>query len=196
MFLSERQSLVSAWVGPSSAVGWSGAAVGRGLLAFAVGLSLFAALSQLRLVLPWTPVPVTGQTFAALLVALLWGSRLGTAVVAMAMLVVAPAFGLQGSLWALGATQGYLLGMLSATFLVGLLADRGWGRSWPQALLAVSLGTLVIYALGLMVLWLYVPRVELLSLGLWPFLPGDIVKAILAAGLSVKIHKKLSGQLC
>lgn len=162
------------------------------LMAFAVGLSLFAVLSQLRIMLPWTPVPITGQTFAALFVALVWGRVQGTLVAATHMLLVAPLFGLYGSLMALQPTMGYLMGMLAATFVVGSLADRGWSKTWLGSITSVLIGTGLIYAFGLAFLSFYIPSGQLLSMGLWPFLIGDLAKALFAASLALKLRQKLT----
>ena len=82
-----------------------------------------------------------------------------------------------------GPTAGYLAGFVLAAWLVGRQADRGRTRRFPQALAAALLGTAAIFALGLAWLSIYVPRDMVLASGLWPFLPGALVKNGLAAAL-------------
>jgi biotin transport system substrate-specific component len=85
----------------------------------------------------------------------------------------------------LGSTGGYLIGFLVASALVGGLAQRGWDRRLGGSLGAMLLGTLVIYAIGLVWLALALDRglLDVLPFGLFPFLPGDGLKLLLAAGV-------------
>jgi biotin transport system substrate-specific component len=144
------------------------------------GSLLVAASAQLSVLLPFTPVPVTGQTFAVMLVAAALGSKRGTAALALYL-----AEGFSGlpffATAALGPSLGYLLGFLPAAYLVGFLAERGMDRSWGRAVLTFSLGNAVIFALGLAWLSRWVSSEQLLVAGFWPFLPGEAVKVLLAA---------------
>jgi biotin transport system substrate-specific component len=85
----------------------------------------------------------------------------------------------------LGTTGGYLVGFLVASAVVGGLAQRGWDRRIGRSLGAMVIGSLTIYIFG--VTWLAIaadlPVEQALTFGLWPFLPGDILKLLLAAGL-------------
>ena len=156
--------------------------------ALAVGFALFTALmAQIVIPLPFTPVPITGQTFAVLLTGALLGSRLG--VVSMALYVALGAVGLpffaggaHGLQVVFGATGGYLLGFIAADLLVGRLAERRWDRTLPRSLYAMLAGEGVIYVFGLIGLGLALhwPG-NLLQLGLFPFLVGDALKLLLAA---------------
>jgi biotin transport system substrate-specific component len=156
------------------------------------GSLLVAGLAQVSIRLPFTPVPITGQTLGVLLV----GSSLGwkRAGLCLALYLAQGAIGLpfyaegRSGVAILGlasATGGYLWGFLMAAVLVGWLANRGWDRSWGSALGAMLLGEIVIFAAG--VPWLMgaldVPVLEALELGLYPFVIGDILKLLLAAGL-------------
>lgn len=154
-----------------------------------LGGSLLTALSaQIAIPLPFSPVPITGQTFAVLLVGTLLGSRRG----ALAMLVYLgegllglPVFagGKGGPAVFMGPTAGYLWGFVAAAFLVGSLAERGWDRRIWSAAAAMFLGNGVIYLFGLPWLSRFVPGSlsQVLTLGLYPFIPGDILKLVLAA---------------
>lgn len=156
------------------------------ILIFSVFIAL---LAQVALPLAFSPVPITGQTLGVLLAGLLLGSRRGTLSVLTYLvqgILGLPVFagGSAGPGTLVGPTGGYLAGFVVAAFLVGLLAEREWDRSYPRTLLAMALGTLVIYALGVAWLALYVGDLgRALTGGLWPFIPGDLVKIGLAAAL-------------
>jgi hypothetical protein len=91
----------------------------------------------------------------------------------------------------LGPTLGYLIGMLAASFVVGGMADKGFSRSFWRAWLAATTGSIFIFSFGLIGLSFFIPKAAILSAGLWPFLPGDILKNILAATLVWRVHKSL-----
>ncbi|UCH61701.1 MAG: biotin transporter BioY [Fidelibacterota bacterium] len=158
-------------------------------LALVLGGSLLVALSA-RVVfpLPFSPVPVTAQTLAVLLVgALLGGVRGGMSLLLYLAQGVAglPVFaaGAAGVAYFLGPTGGYLLGFVAGATLTGLLAERGWDRRIWNTLLAMLLGTAVIYAIGLAWLALLTGVDDVLAIGLYPFIPGAIVKIVVAAVL-------------
>jgi len=158
--------------------------------------SLFVALTaRVTLWLPFTPVPITGQTFGVLLVGALLGPwRGGLALVAYLVegLLGLPVFAGGTSAWSpsplgvpviIGPTAGYIFGFVPAAFLVGLSAGRGWDRSFWPAALAMAVGEAAIYAFGLPWLALYVGPGAAVTLGLLPFIPGDTLKLLLAAAL-------------
>ena len=164
------------------------AALGRDAL-LVTAFSLVTALSaQIAVPLPFSPVPLTGQTFGVSLSGALLGPRLG----ALAMLLYLAEGGLGlpffaggtgGTARLLGPTGGYLLSYPLAAWITGALAVRGWDRRPPTMLAAMLLGSLVIYALGAAFLSRFVGIHHALWMGVLPFLPGDAVKALLAAGL-------------
>ncbi len=151
-----------------------------------LGGSLLTALAaQISIRLPFSPVPITGQTLAVLLVGALLGSRRG----ALSMLTYLaqgllglPVFagGMSGLHYALGPTGGYLVGFVGAAWLTGRLAEHGWDRHVWSAALAMVAGNLVLYALGLAWLSRFVGT-KAFALGLFPFLIGDALKIVLAA---------------
>ncbi len=155
--------------------------------ALVLAASLFIGLmAQVSVPLPFTPVPITGQTFAVLLVGAALGARRGSLAVLTYLvegLAGMPVFagGTGGLAHLLGPTGGYLLGFVAAAWAVGRLAERGLDRRLRSAWLAFLAGEIVLYACGLPWLAVFVGPSKALSLGLFPFLPGDLVKVILAA---------------
>ena len=83
----------------------------------------------------------------------------------------------------LGPTGGYLAGFPLGAFATGFLAERGWDRTPLRAFLAMLAGSAPIFALGLLGLSRFVPSSMLLAQGLWPFVPGDVIKSAVSAGL-------------
>ena len=151
------------------------------------GAALTGLAAQLSVPVPGSPVPVTGQTFAVVLVGAALG--LNRAALSMGLYVLAGVAGVpwfQGASHGfVGATFGYLLGFVAAAALVGRLAERGGDRTVPRTLATMVLGNLVVYAFGLPVL-MAVTGMDLgtaLSKGVVPFLIGDALKIALAAGL-------------
>jgi len=149
------------------------------------GSALIAIAAQVRIPLPFSPVPVTGQTFAVLLVAAALG-RLGLASVIAYLIegaVGLPVFqgGTFGVATIVGPTGGYLIGFALAAAIVGSAAERGWDRHLLTALAAMLLGEVAIYLCGLPWLARFVPAGRVLDLGLFPFIPGDLFKMVLVA---------------
>jgi biotin transport system substrate-specific component len=173
------------------------ARIGFRLACAVAGSLLVAGLAQISFTLPFTPVPITGQTLGVLLVGAAYGPALGAASLGLYLLwaiagapVLAPeADGSHRSglevLRLASATGGYLWGFVAAAGLTGWLASRGWDRSPRSSISAMLLGSIAIYACG--VPWLMfslgVPLAEALELGLYPFVIGDLLKLMAAAVL-------------
>jgi len=155
-------------------------------LALIMAASLFIALmSQAVVRLPFSPVPITGQTFAVLLVGTALGSRRGALAVLTYLaegLMGLPVFasGGAGLAYLMGPTGGFLLGFVAMAWLVGWLAERGQDRRIKTAWLIFLAGEAVLFTIGLPWLALYVGADNALALGLIPFIPGEIIKIILA----------------
>jgi biotin transport system substrate-specific component len=154
-----------------------------------IGGSLLIGLcAQIAIPLPFSPVPITAQSFAVLLAGITLGSKRGSLCLLTYLcegLVGLPVFagGNSGIVYALGPTGGYLLGFLAAAYLTGLLAERGWDRRLRSNLLAMLLGNVAIYALGLPWLAVFVGVEKVLALGLLPYIPGDLIKIGIAGAL-------------
>ena len=160
------------------------------VIAIISGVLLMAGLAQIAIPLPWTPVPITGQTFGVALTALCWGKNRAMAIMSIYLLM--GTLGLPVFAMGSAATMGYLVGMAVASFVVGTLADKGWTNSFEKSLGAAYIGSFIIFAFGLAGLSFFLPAKSLLMAGLIPFLPGDAVKNLLAAAISYKCKKLLS----
>jgi biotin transport system substrate-specific component len=177
---AKAETLVGALAAP---VDWARSA------ALVLGFSLLTALAaQVVIPLPWTPVPLTGQTFAVLLTGALLGSRLGA--LAMLAYLVEGATGLPFFRGGAGGahylffspTAGYLFAFPAAAFVAGYFAERGWDRRFATAAAAMALGSLVVLASGWAWLSLfYRTAADAFAAGVLPFLVGDVVKIALAA---------------
>jgi len=162
-----------------------------------VGSFLIAGLAQVSFALPFTPVPITGQTLGVLLVGAAYGPGLGAATILLYLVwavvglpVLAPVDGVHATgldvLRLTAATGGYLWGFVLAAALTGWLARRGWDRTFRSSIGAMLLGSIVIYAVALP--WLHhvltsATIEETLQAGLYPFIIGDTLKLLAAAGV-------------
>lgn len=158
----------------------------RDLFLIILSALFVAAFAQIRFSLPFTPVPITGQTFAVLLVGAALGSKRGAASLILYILVGAlglPFFagGASGLAYMSGPTLGYLVGFVVGAYVVGLLAERGLERSVRTSLIPFAIGTLVIYLFGAGWLSILFGLEQALALGVLPFLVSDVIKLILAA---------------
>lgn len=161
------------------------------VLSVALGIGLLSALAQVAVHLPWTPVPISGQSLGVALVALSWGRQRAFAVLTGYLALGAtglPVFAAGQSGLTVGPTIGYLVGMAVASLVVGTLADRGFTKSFAKTLAAAFTGSGIIFAFGLFGLSFFVPREALLASGLLPFLPGDLIKNVIAATLSWRLR--------
>lgn len=174
-------------------------------LALALGMAaLTGLLAQVRFPLPWSPVPITAQTFAVLLAGVLLGRWWGGA-----SLAIFAGLGAAGVPWfsgwasGMGATGGYIIGFILAALFLGYFTDKYIrSRSFLSMLgLMLFANFILIYIPGLiwLGLWLNVvagtPAVSftvLLGMGLLPFIPGDITKAVLAAAVARGVTPKLA----
>ena len=157
-----------------------------------VFVAITALMAQLRFYLPWSPIPITGQTFAVLLAGVMLGRWWGGA--SMALYAVLGFAGMPlFSGWSAGITAsgGYIIGFIPATLFIGHFTDKYIRTRNFSGLLGMMLvaNFIFIYLPGLAWLasWLYfvgsdsVSIVALLAMGAFPFLAGDVIKAVLAA---------------
>lgn len=164
-----------------------------------IGLS-----SQISVHLPFTPVPITGQTLAVLLGASVLGTSralMGSGLYLVAGLIGVPWFagGSGGVSVASSPTFGYIVGFIAASALVGYMASRGMDKKVLSTAVEMVAGNVVIYAFG--VAWLafslHVSLASAVALGMVPFLLGDLAKLVMAAVLlpgAWKVTERFQGR--
>ncbi|MCS7199655.1 MAG: biotin transporter BioY [Caldimicrobium sp.] len=175
-------------------------------LLYVVSFAFFLALlSQIRIPLPFTPVPLTLQTLGILFIGYYLGAKLGIISVLTYLTLGAsglPFFaGLKGGMLILsGPTGGYLLGFLAGVYLVGKAKELGWLNRWSQSLMVALLCHLLIYFFGLIWFWVGFSKFnsslalrDLLVLTVIPFLPTDLLKSVIFVSF-LSLHRKFRGQ--
>jgi len=170
------------------------------------GIGFISLLAQISLPVPGSPVPVTGQTLAVLLIGTTYGARLGFITFAtylLAGIAGAPIFAPSatsanhGVDRLVGATGGYLVGMLVASLLLGYLADRKADQKFRTSFPALLLGDLVIFTFGLA--WLHTSLdmtwAATFKAGLTPFILGEALKIAITATSLPLVWRKISRSL-
>lgn len=165
------------------------------------GTGLVAGAAQISFKLAFTPVPITGQTFAVVLVGASLGAIRGTASLLLYMWVGvagAPIYAHHSSGWDVitSASGGYIVGFILAAAITGVLAEHGWDKRLSSSIGAMLTGNVIIYLVGLP--WLAVALKtnleKTLEYGLYPFVPGDTFKLYLAAAalpISWKVVRRI-----
>lgn len=148
------------------------------------GVAFMVALSHLRIYLPNSPIPHTGQTLGVLLISLSFGFRRSLAATGL-FLMARPFIGLPIEI----QSTGYLAGMFIASGVLGYMTELGWGRKFSHVLLLVFIGKLIIYSSGVMVLSNFIGWKQAISFGVVPFIPTMILKAILCAWMLPVAYK-------
>ncbi len=156
------------------------------------GVIFLSIMSQLIIPLYFTPVPISLGSFGVMLIALLYGRKLGTATVlsyVVAGSLGAPIFAgfKAGSLFS--PTGGYILGYIAAALILGFLFDKGIAKSYVKTFLSLLLVSVIIFVLGALVLMLFVPIKNVFMAGVLPFIPGDMLKAVAATLLFPRLWK-------
>ncbi len=158
--------------------------------------SLISVLSYVSIPLPFSPVPVTGQTLAIILAGLLLDPKSAAASVGLWIAMAAIGLpvlsgGKAGLAAVLGPTGGYIFGFLVAAVVISLI--RGKSQKIPQLVIAIVIGTIVIYAMGVTGLMLVtgMPLVAAITNGVLPFLIGDTLKAIIAVFVAIPLYRHL-----
>jgi len=158
---------------------------------FLMGFAVILLAVSANITIPLWPVPITMQTFGIFLIAFFFGSRKGA--LTIMLYITAGLLGLgvfaghkSGVTAVLGPTGGYILGFLIAVYAIGLMIEKGYGRTKSSVLLCMIIGNLIIYAFGLVGLWVFFGNVgllKILTMGLFPFLIGDAIKIAAAIAL-------------
>ncbi|ASK27915.1 biotin transporter BioY [Neisseria chenwenguii] len=157
-----------------------------------LGANLIAVLAQFAVPLPF--VSITLQSMGVLLIGFALGRKAGVAAVLLYLLEGAmglPVFagGKAGFAVLTGSSGGYLFGYAAMAFVLGWASDKGALKSVWKTVAAGLVGTAAMYALGLAQLSLFVPEGKVLAYGLYPFVAGDILKAVAAAFLLAPTYR-------
>ena len=152
------------------------------------GTAFLAAMAQISIPVPGSPVPVTGQTLAVLLLGTAYGATLGFSTFAFYLLMGiagAPIFagGSHGISKVAGATGGYLVGMLLASLVLGALAGRKWDQRIKTVIPTMLIGSVIIFSFGVTWLHIYTGQSWAWSFdkGLTPFILGEFLKIAIAS---------------
>jgi biotin transport system substrate-specific component len=154
-----------------------------------IGASVLVALAaQVAIPVPFSPVPLTLQPLAVLLVGVTLGSTRGAAALALYLLEGAsglPVFAQShgGAIWLVGPTAGYLYSYPAAAWVAGWFSERGWGNSVVRSIAGMLMALAVIYAGGWSWLSISVGPSAALLMGIAPFILADIVKIAVGASL-------------
>jgi biotin transport system substrate-specific component len=167
---------------------WSADSLSRDVSLVIGGSVAIAAAAQLKITLPFTPVPISAQTFVVLLIGALFGAKRGVVTImtylslgVMGLPIFAAATPGPGAL--VSPTAGYLAGFALAAWIMGTLSERGWDRRPWSAALAMLLSSLAIFACGVLWLGRFVGWDKVLQTGFLPFIPGDLLKIALATAI-------------
>lgn len=160
-------------------------------------IALTVAGAYIRIPLPFTPVPITLQTFFVILAGALLGRKLGTLSQAGYLLVGIfglPVFtgGLYGFARLFGPTGGYLIGFVLAAFIIGKLLGNSDQAPFVKIVGAMLVGLFVLFLTGTLQLAfvMHIPFTKAMALGVLPFIPGDIIKLLAAATVYQRVQKQ------
>jgi biotin transport system substrate-specific component len=166
-----------------------------------IGMASFMALTvagaYIRIPLPFTPVPITLQTFFVLLAGALLGRKLGSLSQAGYLLIGifgVPVFtgGLYGFARLFGPTGGYLIGFVLASYVIGKLLGKDDDAPFFKIVAAMLVGLAILFTTGTIQLSMvmHISMQKAVALGVLPFIPGDIVKLLAAATIYQRIQKQ------
>jgi biotin transport system substrate-specific component len=164
------------------------------LFAILLGSFLIALLAQISIPVPFSPIPITGQTIGVVLVGGLLGARRGA--IAILCYIFEGAMGIpvfaqmkSGMHVLVGPTAGYLWGFVIAAFLIGYLSEKGYTKRPVGSFISCFSATTIILITGMLYLAIFKGFQDALIMGFYPFLVGDVIKSAICAGLLTSIRR-------
>ncbi|MBS3977444.1 MAG: biotin transporter BioY [Syntrophomonadaceae bacterium] len=170
----------------------------RSLILVALFAAITSVLAQVSIPVPFSPVPLTGQTFAVFLAGAILGSKLGA--MSMVVYLLLGAIGLPVFAQAkagigvlIGHTGGYLFGFVVGAYILGKIVENSKGAGYGRMLTGMVASLVIAYTLGAIQLALVLgwPMEKAVMLGVIPFIPLDGLKIILAAGVAISVRRSL-----
>ena len=159
--------------------------------------TLLLAISA-KVQVPFWPVPMTMQTFVIFLIGMTYGVRLSFATVAVYLFEGAagiPVFASGGGIaYLTGPTAGYLYGMLIAVVIISYFANKGYSSSYFKSLLSLLIASVVIFGCGILYLGSIIGFEKAIQAGLFPFIPSEIFKIVLAVLIIPNIQKFINSK--
>ena len=160
-----------------------------------IALISLSVLAQVDIAVPINnnEIPISGQSFAVLVIGYLLGKKWGA--VCIVLYIVLGGLGLpifadggSGFKTLAGGSGGYLYGFILAAYIAGMLNEKGWNKNFFQCVFVMTIGTIVILFFGLMQLTFKYGFFKALEYGLYPFIPGAIIKILLGAAVVYWFH--------
>ncbi len=169
----------------------------KDVLIILIGSIIMMTLSKVSFYLPFTPIPITAQSLGILVIGSSFGMKrafFSSVVYVGSGLLGAPVFsgGKYGLQALMGPTGGYIIGFIVAASLMGFYGDRCRDRTFLSSYLIFFLGHFIIFTFGIIWLGLFVSLDRVLALGFYPFIPGMIIKTVLAGTLTPLIWKNIN----
>jgi biotin transport system substrate-specific component len=195
MYTNSNKLLIDASWTPNKDIVWF---LYQRIILIALGITFLIIAAKVKLILPFSPVPITLGTFAVLTIGTTYGQRLGLMTIFGYLLIGILGFDVfanssaeaNGLNYMLGGTGGYLIGYCFAVMALGFFAKLNWDRNIFKLGVALVLANILIYVPGL--LWLgnmYGWNESIIAWGLTPFIIGDLLKLALTASLIPLIWK-------
>ena len=160
-----------------------------------LGSLLIAILAQISIHIPFSPVPITGQTIGVLLIGGILGSRKG--LLSVAAYIGEGALGLPvfasggGIAYLSGPTAGYLYGMTLSAVFISYLANKGYTLTYLKTSMTLLLASVIIFSLGIFYLGSIIGYEKAVQAGLLPFIPSELFKIALAVAILPTLHNFL-----
>ncbi len=153
-----------------------------------------ACLAQVRIPLPYTPVPITGHSFAIMVIVGLFGTKNATYTVVIYLFEVImglPVLSGGGSGWfsLVGPTGGYIIGFIFQAYCTGIMIEKIKDYTYWKLFLAFAVGSCILLLVGTLYLSFFIGKNDAIACGFLPFIPGDMLKSLIAAYIFSRVYR-------